>query len=173
MIQTAICTLVDHSETDPVAFLEMLNRTVYKNIQRMKVDKTLTLAFVNYDHGALKIVGQHEEMVVVRKGGQVERVDTISLGFPIGLEENIADFVAEATILLQPGDSMVLYTDGITEAENAEKQFYGIERLCGVISRHLDQSAEAIKQAVIDDVTRYIGQQKIYDDLTLVVMKQR
>jgi sigma-B regulation protein RsbU (phosphoserine phosphatase) len=50
---------------------------------------------------------------------------------------------------------------------------YGIERLCEVISRHWDQSAEAIKQAVVDDVTRFIGKHKVYDDLTLVVLKQK
>lgn len=54
-----------------------------------------------------------------------------------------------------------------------DDQVYGIDRLCGVISRHYDQSAEAIKQAVIDDVTRFIGQHKVYDDLTLVVIKQK
>jgi hypothetical protein len=123
--------------------------------------------------GLLKIIGQHEELLVVRQGGQIERVDTVDLGFPLGLEENIAAFVAEATVSLQPGESIVLYTDGITEAENADHQLYGIERLCDVVSRHWDQSAEAIKQAVIDDVTRYIGQQKVHDDLTLVVLKQK
>jgi serine phosphatase RsbU (regulator of sigma subunit) len=76
-------------------------------------------------------------------------------------------------VTLQAGESVVLYTDGITEAENVGHKLYGIERLCEVISRHWDQSAEAIKQAVIDDVTRYIGQQKVYDDLTLVILKQQ
>jgi PAS domain S-box-containing protein len=173
MTQTAIRTLIEHGETDPVVFLSTLNRILYKNLQRMKVDKTLTLAFINYQHGQVKLIGQHEELLLVRKGGQVERVDTLNLGFPLGLEEQIADFVAEATIALQPGDSVVLYTDGITEAENAEKHLYGIERLCEVVGQHWDRSAEAIKQAVIDDVTRYIGQQKVYDDLTLVVLKQK
>jgi hypothetical protein len=68
----------------------------------------------------------------------------------------LADFVAEATITLPLREGIVLYTDGITETENAEKQLYGIERLCDVNSRHWDHSAEAIKQVVIDDVTRYI-----------------
>jgi serine phosphatase RsbU (regulator of sigma subunit)/DNA-binding LacI/PurR family transcriptional regulator len=173
MTQTAIRTLIEHGETDPVIFLETLNRILYKNIRRMKVDKTLMLAFINYQHGQLKLIGQHEELLVVRQGGQVERVDTVNLGFPLGLEESIADFVAEATVSLQPGESIVLYTDGITEAENAEKQLYGIERLCEVVSQQWDQSAEAIKQAVIDDIMRHIGMQKVYDDLTLVVLKQK
>ena len=81
--------------------------------------------------------------------------------------------MASATVSLQPGDGVVLYTDGITEAENMEKELYGLERLCDVISRHWDKSPEEIKQAAIDDVIRFIGKQKVYDDLTLVVLKQK
>jgi len=50
---------------------------------------------------------------------------------------------------------------------------YGLERLCDVISHAWSGSAEEVKQAVIDDVTRHIGKQKVYDDLTLVVLKQQ
>ncbi len=173
MTQTAIRTLIEHGETDPVIFLDTLNRTVYKNIQRMNMNKTLTLAFVNYQNGIVKIIGQHEEMLVVRQGGKVERVDTVDLGFPLGLEEHIAQFVAERIVTLHSGKSVVLYTDGITEAENAQKMLYGIERLCRVISCHWNESAEMIKQAIVEDVTGFIGQQTVYDDLTLVVLKQQ
>ena len=76
-------------------------------------------------------------------------------------------------LVLQPGDGIVLYTDGITEAENIDKQLYGLERLCDVVSQNWDKSAEGIKESVIEDVTRYIGTQKVYDDLTLVVLKQQ
>jgi serine phosphatase RsbU (regulator of sigma subunit) len=97
----------------------------------------------------------------------------LGLGFLIGLEEEIAKWVATKTISLQPGDGVVLYTDGITEAANMENELYGIERLCTVVSQNWGKSAEIIKQAVVDDVTRHIGKQKVYDDLTLVVLKQR
>ncbi len=149
-----------------------MNYTIYKNARRMGADKTLTFALIDYQDGQLKIVGQHEEILVVRRGGRVERVDTIDLGFPIGLAAEITQRVASATIFWQPEDGIVLYTDGITEAENMERKLYGVERLCEVISRHWDVSAEEIKQAVIDDVVRYIGTQKVYDDLTLIVLKQ-
>ncbi|HBB31881.1 MAG TPA: hypothetical protein DDZ80_26350 [Cyanobacteria bacterium UBA8803] len=59
-------------------------------------------------------------MILVRRGGKVERIDTIDLGFPLGLEADIAPFVAQAEVKLNPGDGVVLYTDGITEAENIE-----------------------------------------------------
>ena len=173
MTQTAIRTLIEHGETDPVALLETLNRTIYKNIQRMKVDRALTLAFIHYQGGVVKIVGQHEEMLIVRQGGQVERVDTINLGFPLGLVEHISHLVSEYMITLHPGESVVLYTDGITEAENTEKVLYGLDRLCQVLSRNWNGSAEAMKQAIVNDVIGFIGQQVVYDDLTLVVLKQK
>ena len=99
-------------------------------------------------------------------------MDTIDLGFPIGLEVNIAQWVQQATVALEPGDGIVLYTDGITEAANLHNELYGLERLCEVITRNWERTAEEIKQAVIDDVIQYIGSQKIYDDLTLIVLKQ-
>jgi len=100
-------------------------------------------------------------------------VDTLDLGFPLGLESEITQYVGETSIELQPGDGVVLYSDGITEAENAGKEFYGIERLCVVVSEHWAESAEAIKDAVIADVRGFIGEQTVYDDLTLLVVKQQ
>jgi sigma-B regulation protein RsbU (phosphoserine phosphatase) len=79
--------------------------------------------------------------------------------------------VQEASVYLGPGDGVVLYTDGITEAANTANELYGLERLCEVVSQHWEASADAIKQAIVDDVTRHIGDQKVYDDLTLVVLK--
>ncbi|MBN2004024.1 MAG: SpoIIE family protein phosphatase [Anaerolineae bacterium] len=172
MTQTAIRTLIEHGETDPKSFLTTLNRVILKNTQRMNVDKTLTFSLVKYQEGELKIVGQHEELLVVRQGGCVERVDTFRLGFPLGLEADIASFLAEATVSLNDGESLVLYTDGITEAENVDQQIYGLDRLCAVLSGQWDRSAEEIKQAVVDDVLKFIGSQRVYDDITLVVLKR-
>jgi len=173
MTQTAVQALLQSGETDPVHLLDTLNRTIYNNVQRIKTDKNLTLCLLDYQSGELKLSGQHEEMIVVRRDGQVELVDTIDLGFPIGLDDNIADFIDQTTVQLQPGDGVVLYTDGITEAENTAGEQYGLPRLCEVVSRRWVQSAEAIKDAVIADVREYIGEQEVYDDITLLVLKQK
>jgi serine phosphatase RsbU (regulator of sigma subunit) len=135
------------------------------------VDKTLTFTLIHYQDGDLKVVGQHEDVLVVRAGGRIDHIDTTNLGFPVGLEEDIHQWVQEASVSLGPGDGVVLYTDGITEAANAADDLYGLERLCEVVSEHWEASAEEIKQAVVDDVIRHIGDQKVYDDLTLVVLK--
>ena len=173
MVQTAVRTLMENNETDPKKFFEVLNRTIYKNVQRMDSDKNLSLCLVDYRDGVLSLSGQHEEMLVVRSGGIVERVDTIDLGFPIGLEETIEDFVFQAQIDLNEGDVVILYTDGITEAENILGEHYGLENLCEILTRNWQQSAQDIRQAVIEDLRSHIGVEKVYDDITLVVLKQK
>jgi len=172
MVQSAVRALLANNETDPVKFLAALNEVVYHNVARMNAEKNLTLALVNYQNGELHLSGQHEEMIVVRNG-EVELIDTIDLGFPIGLDDNISDFIAEAQVSLNQGDVVVLYTDGITEAFNPEKEEYGIDRLCEVIKQHWQQTAKTIQKAVIDDVTAYIGTQKVFDDIALLVLKQK
>jgi len=173
MVQTAVRTLLTNNETDPAKFLSAVNRTIYDNVQRMNSDKNLSLSLLDYHQGQLCLSGQHEELIVVRTDGFLERIDTIDLGFPIGLEENIADFISHTQVQLYPGDVVVLYTDGITEAENLAGEQYGIERLCEVVRGNRQQSAEQIKQTVLDDLRSHIGQQKVYDDITLLILKQK
>jgi serine phosphatase RsbU (regulator of sigma subunit) len=173
MVQTAVRTLLAYNEPDPVRFLSAVNRAIYDNVQRMKSDKNASLALLDYEEGMLKLSGQHEEMIVVRSGGAVERFDTIDLGFPIGLDADIAEFVAETIVHLHPGDVVVLYTDGITEAENMDRMLYGLERLIKTIQINCPRSASEIRHAVIDDVRSHIGEQKVFDDITLLILKQK
>ncbi|MGD2182680.1 AAA family ATPase [Lusitaniella coriacea] len=173
MAQTAVRTLQKSGETDPVKFFEVINQTLYENLQRMDSYKNMTLAMVDYSEGTLSLSGQHEELIIVRSEGEIERIDTIDLGFPIGLDEGIADFIAQERIQLNVGDVAVLYTDGITEAENPESAQYRLERLCQVIQASRHQSAAEIRTSIVEDVRNYIGEQKVFDDITLVVMKQK
>ncbi|MGE5475383.1 MAG: PP2C family protein-serine/threonine phosphatase [Bacteroidales bacterium] len=177
MTQSAVRTLVTSNETDAVRTLDVLNRTIYHNTQRMGCDKNLTLALLDYrpaaaGGGQLRVSGQHESVIVVRRGGAVELVDTTDLGLPLGLVDDIGSFVAETSITLAPGDTVVLYTDGITEAADPAHNLYGLERLSALVGARSHDSAAAIKDAVIADVKRHAGTQPLYDDLTLIVLKQ-
>jgi serine phosphatase RsbU (regulator of sigma subunit) len=173
MVQTAVRTLMESNQTDPRQFLTILNRTIYKNVQRMNCDKNLTLCLVDYQDGNLTLSGQHEEIVVVSAEGKIQRIDTVDLGFPIGLEEDIADFICHAEIKLNVGDVVVLYTDGITEAENNLGEYYGLERLCEMVQQNYQSSAKEIRKRLIQDLHQHIGNHKVYDDITLVIIKQK
>ena len=172
MVQTAVRTLLVNNETNPERFLQTVNRVVYENVRRMRSEKNLTLSLIDYDKGKLVMTGQHEEPIIVRDDGSIERIDTLNLGFPIGLEDDISEFVAHKNLQLFPGDVLVLYSDGITEAENMAGDLYGLERLCVTVQASHTLEAEQIKQAIINDLMRHIGEQKIFDDITLLVLKQ-
>lgn len=173
MVQTAIRTLLESQEKDAARFLNILNRVVYHNTQRMNCDKTLTLALLDYSAGTLRLSGQHEEVLLVRANGEIESIDTMNLGLPIGLVEEIAEFVAHLEVQLAPGDGIVLYTDGIIEAINPQDEFYGLERLKQIVSENWSRSCHDVQQAVIDDLRSHIDEQKVFDDITLLVIKQR
>lgn len=173
MAQTAVRTLISSGETDPVKLLNAVNRTIYENTRRMQSYKNMTISLLDYEAGLLRLSGQHEELIVVHPDGSLESIDTIDLGFPLGLEPDITPFIAEIKIQLNSGDVAVLYTDGITEAMDLNRQQYGLDRLQQVLIQHRDKTANDIRKAVIDDVLQHIGQEKVFDDLTLLIMKQQ
>jgi phosphoserine phosphatase RsbU/P len=173
MVQSVGRALHERGVDDPAGFLEVLNRAIYKNVERTKSGKHLSLAFIDYEKGKITVSGQHEEVILIRRDGSVSRIDTMDLGFPIGLEENIGDYVSSITVEFGAGDMLVLFTDGITEAESESGKLYGIEQLVASASRAHAGSAADAAAAIIADLKAHIGTQKVHDDITLVVVKHR
>lgn len=173
MVQSVARALEEQGDKDPIAFLNVLNRALFKNIQRTNSDKHLTLAFVDYDDGKITISGQHEDVLIIRANGSVEKIDTIDLGFPVGLEADIAAFVTTRNLTFERDDILVLHTDGVTEAENNAGDYFGFDRLCESTHKYRGQSAKKITEGVINDLKKHIGDHKVYDDITLVVLKHR
>jgi phosphoserine phosphatase RsbU/P len=72
---------------------------------------------------------------------------------------------------LEPGDILVLYTDGLTEAENLQKDYYGETRLIETVKANATLPVVEIMQKIIDSVTVFIGAAPPFDDTTLVVLR--
>ncbi|MEM7735138.1 MAG: PAS domain-containing protein [Deinococcota bacterium] len=176
MTQTAVRTLLEADIHDTATFFDILNRVLYDNLARMRADKSLTLLRLDYDATStnnMRLSGQHEQVLVVRTNGEIEPVDTLDLGIPLGLERSVAHFIAETQLHLAPGDGVVLYTDGITEAENDQLEQYGLDRLCATVSRHWRATPHDICQFVLHHLDNFIDGHTVHDDITLVVAKRR
>jgi serine phosphatase RsbU (regulator of sigma subunit) len=89
--------------------------------------------------------------------------------------DDIVPHLNEQTLFLKKGDAVVLYTDGIPEAQNANKEAYGMQRLKRIVQDTASEnlSAEAIKEAILADVKTFIGQREHLDDITVVVLKKK
>ncbi len=171
MVQTAVRTLLANGKYKSCEFFPVLNQVIYDNVRRMGCDRSLTMSLLHYQDKTITVSGQHEELLVIRGNGAVERHDTLNLGFSLGLEENISDFIGEATLPLISNDVLVAYTDGITEAMNAAGVAFGVERLAEAVKANHQQPAELIRTAVLRSVLEHTGGADLLDDISLLVIK--
>ena len=111
----------------------------------------------------------HEHILIYRNGGEVEAI--ISGGFMLGMIPEIGSFLEEREIRLQPHDKILLYTDGVTEAESQNRDRFSLDRLKEVFKKHSQKPANELMLAVKDEVYTFIGDHPQYDDITLVVME--
>lgn len=78
----------------------------------------------------------------------------------------------ERSVTLAPGDALVLYTDGVTDAVNAGDQWFGLERLTDVVTQAQAGGATALTRAIVQTVQEFSAGAAPFDDLTLVVMSR-
>jgi phosphoserine phosphatase RsbU/P len=97
-------------------------------------------------------------------------VDTIRAeGFPVGMFPNAT--WEEFSIALQPGDSVVFFSDGISDAQNAAGEMYGTDRLIACVKKYRQKSASKMAESLLNEVGRFQGKQDRFDDETVVVVK--
>lgn len=108
-------------------------------------------------------------LVGTRRGK--ETIDRLRpTGMALGVDEQAR--WRQRDLRIGPGDLLVLYTDGITEAESQQGTFYGEERLLDVILRMSQHSAREILDAVVDDARRFAGTSPRQDDVALIVIRR-
>jgi serine phosphatase RsbU (regulator of sigma subunit) len=99
--------------------------------------------------------------------------DTEPLGMFVGFEPDISRFIGEQRIRLQPGELMVLYTDGVTEAVNRSGEEFGLRRLCELVRKNSRFASTQILENVLSELYAYIGEARVHDDISLMVIKQK
>jgi phosphoserine phosphatase RsbU/P len=118
----------------------------------------------------------HNYPLLIHRDGSCEWIGVKAGGVPLGMFPDemipqLGGYEQEVT-QLHSGDVIVFYTDGVTETENLDEEFYGEERLEAVAKRYHRASAKEIRTAIHEDVTEYQGDAQQFDDLTLVVLKK-
>ncbi len=125
-------------------------------------DATRTLSYVNAGHNP-PIVVRHTE-----DGGH----ETLALqpsGMVVGLFAN--QRYERRTVELRPGDLLVVYTDGVTEAADHEREPFGEERLAELVAAHHELDVSELCETIYAEVARFTGNAPAADDMTLIVAK--
>lgn len=171
MIQSVVagsCASTPHAL--PSEIVAVLNQVIYENVrQRLQRDEHATLALLRYTlDGNLVVAGGHEDVVVCRsETGTCELIRTP--GPWIGAFRDVGESNVDAHHRLRPGDILVLYTDGLTEATDANGNVFGLERLCSELEQVRTESAAAIHEHLMRKVSSWQLSQT--DDVTLVVAR--
>lgn len=83
-----------------------------------------------------------------------------------------AAFLSQETFTLEPGDCLVLFTDGVTEARNAAGDFYDDDRLQAVIASGNWSDAQGLLDLIVGDVANFVGDEPPADDMTIVILQR-
>jgi sigma-B regulation protein RsbU (phosphoserine phosphatase) len=105
---------------------------------------------------------------MVTKRGRSECLSLDADGLILGVRPNVR--FEEKILLLQPGDVVLLYTDGVIEASNASGEFYGAERLAAELVRHRDLPIGELARTLLDGVRAHCGPGSLLDDDTSLLL---
>ncbi len=135
----------------------------------------MTLVMLRWDIKEQKMYytgAGHEHIIVYR--AKSETVETIaSGGIALGMIPDNSNILKETEIPMEIGDSVVLYTDGLTEAKNQTGEMYGLERMAESLKKHgYMPSSESIFDNVTKDFSNFVGEYVQVDDTTMIVMKK-
>lgn len=137
--------------------------------QRSRMFATVFTAYLSLDTGRVTFSSAGHNPPILYRAAEGCTEDLSASGVAVGIFRDAK--YAEKTTHLDPGDILVLYTDGITETLNEDEDEFGEERLAALISDHATLSAAALADQVLNAVTEFSGEQAMFDDATLVIIK--
>ena len=150
----------------PGKMLEMVNKTLY---ERPIETQYIALTYSIYDPAQLKITLANSGLPypLLVRGGKPSFLDIG--GIPLGLFPGTQ--YDEMELQLQPGDVLVLYSDGVSESRNDAGEDFELQRLSETVQKNHDKSADQIVEAINAAVEKFVGRVKPGDDRTMIVLK--
>jgi sigma-B regulation protein RsbU (phosphoserine phosphatase) len=148
--------------------LENANTMLYHSTD---AEKFATLFYAILDVSTHRVCfanAGHNYPYLISQNGDIQRLKTI--GIPLGFLEQFE--FSEHSVAFVPGDLLLAFSDGISEAMNSFAEEYGEQQLQYVIVNHRNDSAQIIVQTIIDSVNHFTSGNEQTDDMTLICLKR-
>jgi serine phosphatase RsbU (regulator of sigma subunit) len=171
MMQSGLSTALRRKPPSAVGeAVQLVNEVLYENGVRMGSARHASLSVLRCaPDGAVECAGGHLDPIVRRTSGDVVTIE--APGPFVGLEPDIErEAITSTTFQLDPGELMLLYTDGLSEARRSDGEMFGPERLRAVIAATGDRPVSDVLDAIFDAVRAWT--EKREDDMTAVVVRR-
>lgn len=165
--------IVARGQTDVHSVVVRFSQEMYS---RMRRGQFMTLNFLRWeeDTRTLHFAGAgHEHILWFRKeNNEVERIR--AGGIAVGLVDDPSALIKKQELVTKPGDVLLLYTDGVTEARDHNEVMFGLNRLSDSLKNHAAcEDPDSIRDNVMEDVFEFMGETEQYDDITMLILSVR
>ncbi|MDO9168799.1 MAG: PAS domain S-box protein [Methylobacter sp.] len=154
----------------PAETLTILNNFLFEDLD--KSDYFITLFYLQYNITNQQLsfanAGHPPPLLHSRFQSECQQLD--AEGLILGVHKNV--IFEEKTTTLSQGDIILLYTDGLTEAENANGDFFGLQRVSDILVQYALQSPQAIIEALLEQLKQFCRSESFNDDITLMIFKR-
>lgn len=153
----------------PGEILSSLNTLLMNDLSRAEL--FISMFYIKYDTVSQWLsyssAGHNQPLLYRVTEGRCQTLDTE--GMIIGVKENV--LFEDRTTLLDPGDILLLYTDGVTEAVNNDDEMYGVSRLATLLESIHDEPLQNIIDIIYRDIINFSGSNQLADDVSIVAMR--
>jgi len=170
MAQTSIVSIVNNSANcNPSLVLQSVNSVLRENITRLGSDHYMTMMAIRFNDREMTFAGKHQDIIIYRAAlNKTEVIQTA--GTWLGIADDIGKYLTDNSVIIEDNDIILLFTDGITEATNADGQMYGQERLEQALNHYADLPIGKLLDKIINEVKEF--QEEQLDDMTIVVLRK-
>lgn len=157
----------------PAEALRMLNRRLYPDV---KEDLFISMLYLLLDARSGDVTmaraGHDPPLVYRAEGGDVTEFSPPGMAVGIDSGDVFDRVLADATVTLAPGDGILLYTDGVTEALDRHEAEFGLPRLIQALQTNVPKGAEATVKNIAGEVREFAGDAPQHDDITLIFIRK-
>ncbi len=162
---TLIRTFADEYYRDPAMVLKTANQHILRNA-RANLFVTVFFAVLDPNNGLLRYANAgHNPPFLVGHDG----IKTLNnTGMPLGIDDE--NEWGSEEINISPGEMLLLYTDGVTDAQNSAGEFIDRKIILNTLQQSLGRTVAEVQQGILDKVHHFVGDAPRFDDITLVIL---
>ncbi len=172
MLSSMIKVLIHNAffkKMSPRYIFSSINRNI-SNLFKSQDYLSCFLAVIDDDYNITYSNASHQKGILL-KGDSSEPEFLDTEGIFIGAVNNDSDTYEEKTVKLEYGDRVILYSDGAVEAQNPEREIYGIERFKDSIVKHSSEDIDSFNNSIFNDVLAFTQGNEKKDDITIIAFE--